>query len=191
MAYQPQAAVDRTIVHRSWGLLDPTAASYGHNFDWHGWFKIWWGPVVAMLWHFCGLLLAPWLLFRPVRRILPKLWYQPGSGAAQERIQSNWFEYRGVAEADTAATQPTAKTLVRMRYDGDAYVFTAIALGEAARIVLEQRDTLTHTFGGGVLTPACLGEQYVSHLRAAGVVIEAQRDIPGHDSYATWERKHE
>ena len=48
MAYQPQAAVDRAIVHRSWGLLEPTIASYGHDFDWHHWFRIW-GPVLAML----------------------------------------------------------------------------------------------------------------------------------------------
>jgi short subunit dehydrogenase-like uncharacterized protein len=197
MAYQPQAAVDRTIVHRSWGLFEPTAASYGHDFDWHGWFKIWWGPVVAMIWHFCGLFLAPWLLLRPVRRLLPKLWYEPGDGAAQDRIQSNWFEYRGVAEAgtdtDTAAQpQPTAarRTLVRMRYDGDAYLFTSIALGEAARVVLWRHDTWAHRFGGGVLTPASLGEQYVSHLRAAGVVIEARRDVPEGDLGGEWEKKH-
>ena len=48
MAYQPQAAVDRAIVHRSWGLLEPTIVSYGHDFDWHNWFRIW-GRVLAIL----------------------------------------------------------------------------------------------------------------------------------------------
>ncbi|KAL2836989.1 Saccharopine dehydrogenase-domain-containing protein [Aspergillus pseudoustus] len=187
MAYQPQAAVDRTIVHRSWGLFEPTAASYGHSFDWHGWFKVW-GPAVAILWHLGGLLLAPWLLLRPLRRILPKLWYEPGSGATESRIRDNWFEYRGVAEADTA-TQAKPTTLVRMRCDSDAYIFTAIALGEAARIVLWQEGTWAHKLGGGVLTPATLGEHYVSHLRAAGVVIEAGRDVPGHGSFAGWGKK--
>ena len=61
-----------------------------------------------------------------------------------------------------------------MRYDGDPYVFTAVALGEAARIVLWQQDTWAHKFGGGVLTPATLGDHYVSQLRAAGVVIETR-----------------
>ncbi|KAL3447761.1 Saccharopine dehydrogenase-domain-containing protein [Aspergillus insuetus] len=188
MSYQPQAAVDRMIVHRSWGLLEPTAASYGHSFDWHGWLRAW-GPVIAVIWHICGLLLAPWLLLRPVRKILPRLWYKPGTGAAAGTIKSNWFEYRGVAEADTAAQQPKPKTLVRMRYDGDAYVFTAIALGEAAKIVLCQQDTWAHKFGGGVLTPATLGDHYVSHLRDAGVIIEARADVPGHILPAHWDKR--
>lgn len=172
MAYQPQAAVDRAIVHRSWGLLEPTIVSYGHDFDCHNWFRIW-GPVLAILWHLSGLLLAPWMLFRPVRKILPKLWYEPGSGAGESSIKNNWFEYRGVAETDTSV-QAKSRALVRMRYDGDPYVFTAVALGEAARIVLWQQDTWAHKFGGGVLTPATLGDHYVSQLRAAGVVIEAR-----------------
>lgn len=172
MAYQPQAAVDRAIVHRSWGLLDPTTASYGHNFDWHNWFRVW-GPVLAILWHLSGLLLAPWMLLPPVRKILPKLWYEPGSGAGESTIKNNWFEYRGVAETDTSV-QPKSRALVRMRYDGDPYVFTAVALGEAARIVLWQQDTWAHKFGGGVLTPATLGDHYMSQLRAAGVAIEAR-----------------
>lgn len=166
MAYQPQGPVDRAIVHRSWGLLEPTAASYGHNFDFHAWLKTW-GPVAAVLWHFGGLLLAPLILLPPVRKLLPKLWYQPGEGAGQSKIEKNWFEYRGVAEADTSTTQPKPKVFVRMRYEGDAYVFTAIALAEAARILLWQQDTWAHKFGGGVLTPATLGDNYVSQLRAA------------------------
>lgn len=172
MAYQPQAAVDRAIVHRSWGLLEPTIASYGHDFDWHNWFRIW-GPVLAILWHLSGLLLAPWMLLRPVRKILPKLLYEPGSGAGESTIKNNWFEYRGVAETDTSV-QPKSRALVRMRYDGDPYVFTAVALGEAARIVLWQEGTWAHKFGGGVLTPATLGDHYVSQLRASGVIIEAR-----------------
>lgn len=184
MAYQPQAMVDRAIVHRSWGLLEPTTASYGHDFDWHAWFKIW-GPVLAVLWHLSGLLLAPWLLLRPVRKLLPKLWYQPGSGAGEEQIKNNWFEIRGVAETNTS-TQPKSKALVRMRYESDPYIFTAVALGEAARILLWQQDTWAHKFGGGVLTPAMLGDRYVSQLRGAGVIIEAQNDgvsSHGNDSF--------
>ncbi|KAB8256124.1 Saccharopine dehydrogenase-domain-containing protein [Aspergillus pseudonomiae] len=176
MAYQPQGPVDRAIVHRSWGLLEPTAVSYGHNFDFHAWFKIW-GPVMAILWHFGGLILAPLILLRPIRKLLPKLWYEPGSGAGQGKIENNWFEYRCVAEADTA-TKLKPKALVRMRYESDPYIFTAAALGEAARILLWQKDTWAHKLGGGVLTPATLGDHYVSQLRAAGVTMEVQSDDP-------------
>ncbi|KAH8697966.1 Saccharopine dehydrogenase-domain-containing protein [Talaromyces proteolyticus] len=174
MAYQPQGPVDRAIVHRSWGLLEPTDASYGHNFDFHAWLRTW-GPVAAVLWHFGGLMLAPLILLRPIRKLLPRLWYQPGEGAGQSKIKNNWFEYRGVAEADTL-TQPKPKVLVRMRYDGDPYVFTAIALGEAARILLWQQDTWAHKFGGGVMTPATLGDHYVSQLRASGVTIDVRNE---------------
>ncbi|OGM48631.1 hypothetical protein ABOM_002060 [Aspergillus bombycis] len=176
MAYQPQGPVDRAIVHRSWGLLEPTTVAYGHRFEFHAWFKIW-GPVAAILWHLGGLILAPLILLRPIRKLLPKLWYEPGTGASQDKIEKNWFEYRCVAEADTA-TKVKPKALVRMRYEGDAYIFTAAALGEAARILLWQKDTWAHNFGGGVLTSATLGDHYVSQLRAAGVTIEARRDDP-------------
>jgi short subunit dehydrogenase-like uncharacterized protein len=130
--------------------------------------------VAAVLWHFGGLLLAPLILLPPVRKLLPKLWYQPGEGAGQSKIEKNWFEYRGVAEADTSTTQPKPKVFVRMRYEGDAYVFTAIALAEAARILLWQQDTWAHKFGGGVLTPATLGDNYVSQLRTSGVTIDVR-----------------
>ncbi|KNG88131.1 hypothetical protein ANOM_003371 [Aspergillus nomiae NRRL 13137] len=186
MAYQPQGPVDRAIVHRSWGLLEPTAVAYGHNFDFHAWFKIW-GPVVAILWHFGGLILAPLILLRPIRKLLPKLWYEPGSGAGQGKIENNWFEYRCVAEADTA-TKLKPKALVRMRYESDPYIFTAAALGEAARILLWQKDTWAHKLGGGVLTPATLGDHYVSQLRAAGVTMDVQSDDPalrGKDPFTT------
>ncbi|KAB8218887.1 major facilitator superfamily domain-containing protein [Aspergillus novoparasiticus] len=176
MAYQPQGPVDRAIVHRSWGLLESTTVAYGHNFDFHAWFKIW-GPVAAILWHLGGLMLAPLILLRPVRKLLPKLWYEPGGGAGQGKIENNWFEYRCVAEADTP-TKPKQKALVRMRYESDPYIFTAVALGEAARILLWQNDTWAHKFGGGVLTSATLGDHYVSRLRAAGVTMEVQADDP-------------
>ena len=173
LAYQPQGPVDRAIVHRSWGLLEPTSASYGHNFDWHAWFKVW-GPLVAFLWHFGGLILAPLILLRPVRKLVPKLWFQPGEGASESKLEKNWFEYRGVAETDPSS-QPKRRAVFRMRYDGDPYIFTAVALGEAARIVLWQQGTWAHQFGG-VLTPATLGDHYVSQLRASGVTIEVQSE---------------
>jgi short subunit dehydrogenase-like uncharacterized protein len=66
-----------------------------------------------------------------------------------------------------------------MCYEGDAYLFTAIALAEAARILLWQQDnssTWAYGFGGGVLTPATLGDQYVSQLRVAGLTIDARNE---------------
>jgi short subunit dehydrogenase-like uncharacterized protein len=173
VAYQPQGPVDRAIVHRSWGLLEHMSSSYGHNFDFHAWLKIWWGPLAAMLWHFGGMIFAPLILLPFVRRLLPRLLYQPGEGAGPDKIKDSWFECRGVAEADIH-TNPKPKASMRMRCESDPYIFTAIALGEAARIILWQEDTWAHKFGGGIMTPATLGGHYVSQLQSAGVTIEVQ-----------------
>lgn len=93
-------------------------------------------------------MLALLILLRPIRKLLPKLWYQPGNGAGQGKIESNWFEYRSATEAD-ASTQTKRKALVRIRYESDPYIFTVVAPGEAARILLWQQDTWVHKFGGG------------------------------------------
>ena len=73
----------------------------------------------------------------PIRKILPKLLYEPGSGAEESTIKNNWFGYWGVAETDTSV-QPKSRALDQMCYNGDLYIFTTIALGEAAQIVLWQ-----------------------------------------------------
>lgn len=63
-----------------------------------------------------------------------------------------------------------------MRCENDPCIFTAIALGEAARIVLWREGTCAHQFGGGVMTPATLGDHYVSQLRASGATIQVQSE---------------
>lgn len=176
MGYQPQGPIDRAIIHRTWGLLESTSESYGPNFDFHAWLKTW-GPVSAVFWHIGLVALVSLFSLRPIRWIMSKLWYKPGDGINPDKIKKNWLEYRTVAEADTP-NHPKQKALVRMRYDSDPYIFTAVTIGEAARVILQSGDTPAHKLGGGVLTPATLGNQYVSRLRDAGVVIEVRERNP-------------
>lgn len=51
------------------------------------------------------------MLLHSIRKILPKLWYGPGSGVGESTIKNNWFEYRGAAETDTSV-QLKSKALV-------------------------------------------------------------------------------
>jgi short subunit dehydrogenase-like uncharacterized protein len=53
------------------------------------------------------------------------------------------------------------------------YVATAITLSAAAQVILRGRlgDTEAGRLGGGILTPATLGEEYVKTLNDFGVKI--------------------
>ena len=179
LGYQPQGPIDRAIVHRSWGLLADTPESYGPNFDFHTWFHVW-GPLSAIVWHWSLITLIFLFLLKPIRWLLSRVWYQPGDGSRMEKLQLNRFEYRCVAEADTtflnAEKQENQKALVKLRYEGDPYLFTAVTLAEAAKIILRQQGTEAHKIGGGILTPATLGSRYVNSLREGGVLLEVGRN---------------
>jgi len=51
------------------------------------------------------------------------------------------------------------------------YHLTGVFAAEAA-ITLLRDDTLAHSIGGGVLTPATLGGAYIERLQKAGVKID-------------------
>lgn len=50
------------------------------------------------------------------------------------------------------------------------YSLTALLLSEAAMVLLQPtRENWAQRLGGGVLTPATLGDQYVERVKAAGL----------------------
>jgi short subunit dehydrogenase-like uncharacterized protein len=59
----------------------------------------------------------------------------------------------------------------RMRYDGGMYALTGLLLAEAA-ITIARDQTPAHKMGGGILTPATLGEPYFNRVRNAGLFTE-------------------
>lgn len=85
--------------------------------------------------------------------------------------KNHHIHYRGVATADTPNKD---KVLGKFEFDGDAYVLTGLTLAAAASVMLrgDFEATDAKRFGGGVLTPALLGQQYVEELRKSGVRIE-------------------
>lgn len=58
-----------------------------------------------------------------------------------------------------------------MRWEGSLYDLTGVCLAEAA-LTLARDKTLAHEIGGGVMTPATLGEAYMSKLQKAGLKTE-------------------
>lgn len=54
------------------------------------------------------------------------------------------------------------------------YLLTGVTLAEAGMIILRGNEGKKHlaSFGGGLLTPACLGLEYVERLKQAGVKLQ-------------------
>lgn len=74
-------------------------------------------------------------------------------------------------------SNPTTTAVCNMSFDKDMYSLTAILLAEAAMVLLRpDRINWAQTIGGGVLTPATLGHQYVERVKAAGIQLEVVLD---------------
>jgi short subunit dehydrogenase-like uncharacterized protein len=69
--------------------------------------------------------------------------------------------------------EPEKKTMATFRYEGGLYYLTGVFLAEAAMVLLKEND-LVEELGGGVLTPACLGERFVERLQSANVQIDGK-----------------
>jgi short subunit dehydrogenase-like uncharacterized protein len=112
------------------------------------------------------------LVIPPVRWFLKKLIYAPGDGPTEEESRPHKAEYRAVAVADVpGATKPRA--YARARYEGGMYHLTGLLLTQAA-ITLLKDDVVAKKFGGGILTPATLGQQYIDRIDRAGFKFEVR-----------------
>ena len=58
-----------------------------------------------------------------------------------------------------------------MRFNGSMYHFTGICLAESA-LILSREKTHANDLGGGILTPATLGQSYLDRLQKAGLIVE-------------------
>jgi short subunit dehydrogenase-like uncharacterized protein len=158
------------IVQRTWGLLDD-GKYYGGKFTFHEY--QWVGSKLAGFAVHLAItfgLLA--LTFSPFRWLLKQLVYSPGQGAPKESHKDELLEIRAVAVADQDIPRPQ-KVLSRFRWDGGIYYLTGLLLAEAAMVILRD-DTLAEELGGGILTPAMLGQPYIDRLKDAGVTVEAE-----------------
>ena len=80
------------------------------------------------------------------------------------------FVCKALGEADSdAAKRPRA--IASLKWNGSFYHLTGVFLAEAALTILRS-DTEAHKLGGGVLTPATLGQPFVDNLVKARVELD-------------------
>ncbi|KAM0305541.1 hypothetical protein HYE67_008532 [Fusarium culmorum] len=171
--------IETAIVGRSWGLyaeegpdsLGPT--SYGINFFFSSRMKFS-NPLSAWAFRSTYTILENAITKIPPLRYLVTRMFPPGTGPSEEMRGGHYFKYRVVAVADNKEDEPAPRVEVKFEYDGDPYVFTSVALTQAALLLL-QGDTPAHR-RGGILTPASLGEIFAERLKQpeAGVKIEVE-----------------
>ena len=163
----PQRGQDTAIVYRSWALFDK-GEYYGQKFTFREWMRVN-GYFAGMVVHFGFMAFLLLLLLSPMRWLLKKWAYEPGQGQSKEEFQNNRLVYKAIAKADC---EPEKRAVATFEYTGGGYYLTGILVIEAAMTILKGSETPATKMGGGLLTPATLGEEYVERVRKAGVKIE-------------------
>ena len=164
------AGANVSVVQRTWGLLDE-GKYYGPKFSYREYATAR-NHLVGILVHWALAFGVIAIALPPVRWILKKFVTAPGHGAGKEAAKKDAFEFRAVATADNQSSAPQ-KVYGRLRYEGSMYYLTGIFLAEAAMVLLKEEE-LVKTLGGGLLTPAVLGQQYIDRLAKAGLMFEAE-----------------
>ena len=164
------ASTNRAIVQRSWGLLDK-GRYYGPKFQYSEFLSVR-NTLVGIVVHFAFVFGSLLLLLKPIRWLVKKLVYAPGQGRAKIHTKKEVLEFRAVATADEAE-RPPRRAFARFRWDGGIYHLTGVFLAEAAMVILQDSKIFEKT-GGGILTPAMLGQPFIERLCKAGVEFETE-----------------
>ncbi|KAF2651570.1 hypothetical protein K491DRAFT_637145 [Lophiostoma macrostomum CBS 122681] len=176
------ASVDACLVHRSWGLYEDIAKTrsqpelaYGTRFRFTEYMRaksLIFGALFKLGYAFAGLLLAfppsRWVLAPFLKRfVIPA----PGEGPSKEEMKNEFLHYRILGTADTEKKE---KALAKWYCAYGGYGLTGLTLAAAADLFLRGDIDATEAgkSGGGILTPATLGEPFVEKLKAFGVKIE-------------------
>jgi len=162
-------SANRAIVHRSWGLMGGSSSFYGPKFHFDEYMKVR-NVFIGVAVHFMIAVGMIALALPPLRWLLRKLVYAPGQGPTREATRKERIEYRAIAIADQDTSTPK-RAFARMKYDGGMYYLTGVFLAQAAITILRD-DILEKKLGGGILTPAMLGQPFIDRLQKAGLVLE-------------------
>ncbi|KAI9170759.1 putative trans-acting enoyl reductase [Paramyrothecium foliicola] len=166
---------NRAFIHRSWALLGGSEG-YGPRF----WFSEYEtasstldAAMKVLSKKVIGFLLSSSFLYN---YILRPLFPAAGDGPdteAQLRDRRVFVKAIAVADDDDANTGNVAKSLASFEFPGGSYRCTAVLLAQGAASLLYARK-LGHGHQGGILTPACLGQDYVDRMEAAGAKFETR-----------------
>ncbi|MCJ1379006.1 hypothetical protein MMC17_002105 [Xylographa soralifera] len=163
------ASVNTSLVQRSWGLLN-RGDFYGQNFQYKE-YATTRNTLTGLVTHLVIVFGMAALAIPPVRWLAKMFVHQPGEGPTKESTAKDRVEFKAIATADTEGSEQATAIC---GYNGSAYDFTGVLMAEAAiSIVRDGNKTPAREIGGGILTPATLGQAYVDRLRNAGVELEA------------------
>ena len=109
------------------------------------------------------------LALPPVRWLLRKFIFAPGSGPRREDSMNDRLEYHAIAKPEG---EQTKRVFGKVTYEGGMYLFTGLLLAEAAMVILNDEETIRKVSRGGIVTPATMGQGFVYRLEKVGCNIE-------------------
>ncbi|RDW79176.1 uncharacterized protein DSM5745_06028 [Aspergillus mulundensis] len=168
LAKSPTDFCDMTIVHRSSTLMPEL---YGPRFYFRQFLNVR-NSFIGILWNYAFILGTALLLLAPVRWLVKKIIYAPGSGPTTESGRDDRCEYRAIATPDRDTPKRVFGKLV---YEGSSmYHFTGVLMAEAAMVILENEQKVKKVSRGGIVTPATLGQEYLDRLEKIGCRVQTQ-----------------
>ncbi|KAJ5268893.1 hypothetical protein N7505_004651 [Penicillium chrysogenum] len=163
----PSGICDMTIVHRSSSLMPEL---YGQQFFFRQFLSVR-NALIGVAIHLGFLVAVSLLALPPVRWLVEKFVFAPGSGPRREDSANDLLEYHAIATADSASPQ---RVFGKITYHGGMYPFTGLLLAEAAMVILNDEEKIKKVSRGGIVTPATLGQDYVDRLEKVGCKIETK-----------------
>jgi hypothetical protein len=164
----PGSALDRSIVHRSWGLFGGPEGIYGKGFRFELLLRAK-TAIAAILQAQVFNLLGVLLLLPPGRWILRKMVHPPGEGASREESNKFFMKYKAIATSDSGKRVGGKLNLMN-----SAYWFTAVFVATAALEILRGNGKSRALKEGGVVTSAMLEQGYVDRLEKVGAKFEIE-----------------
>ncbi|KAL3473982.1 Saccharopine dehydrogenase-domain-containing protein [Aspergillus californicus] len=163
----PSAFCDITIVHRSSTLMPEF---YGPRFHFRQFLHVR-NTFVGILLHYAFLIGTSLLLLAPIRWLVKKVIYAPGSGPTLESGRNDRLEYRAIATPD----QNTSKRVLgKLTHEGSMYHYTGLLMAEAAMVILENEEKVKRVSRSGIVTSAVLGQEYLDRLDKVGCHVETK-----------------
>ena len=164
------ATTNRAIVQRSWGLLDG-GNFYGQRFQYNEYLRVR-NSFVGTALHYAFAFGALALAIPPFRWLVKRFVYAPGEGRSKDLTKNEVMEFQAIGIADQGVPSP-ARAFAKFKWEGGMYHLTGVLLAEAAILILRD-ETLAKRLGGGLLTPAMLGQSFIDRLKDAGIIFEAK-----------------
>jgi short subunit dehydrogenase-like uncharacterized protein len=163
----PSAMADITLVHRSSTLMPEF---YGKSFYFRQFLSVR-NALIGLAVHVGFTVGVMLLALPPVRWLLRKFIFAPGSGPRREDSTNDRLEYHAIA---TPEGEQTKRVFGKISYEGGMYLFTGLLLAEAALVILNEEETIRKVSRGGIVTPATMGQGFVDRLEKVGCNIETK-----------------